>query len=447
MKRGPANRDKVVDRSHESSPAPQLSSIFAAVRELGGYRGRMSRPWWPSRTDAAWLIGTSAVFAAGNVALFIFGDRTSGALGPAAGLVLQLIADFSLVLIFRFPKQVAAFIVAVAGLMLASDLFARGLLVPEHPLTLLTVPTITPVVLSQLVRVLDRRSALWIGGVLAVLACRPWSPEWGVTPFGLLNTALPVLISLYFEAQRQLLRSLRDRAERTEREQHLLAERARAEERRRLASEMHDVVTHRLSLMVLHAGALGVTSAEPAVRTSAEDIRREGALALDELRDLVGVLRNGAELGARTLSPAPPEDPAVLVEESRSVGVPTELLVDGDPAPIAPTVARTAFRVVQEALTNVRKHAPGATAEVRLRYHPGGVEVTVTNTAATGPPDPALGRGSGAGLAGLRQRVELVGGQLEAGPAPGGGFRVGAILPAYVPTAEGVASDPGGRGR
>jgi len=407
----------------------------------------MNRPWWPSRADAAWMIGAAAVFAVSNVVLFEFGDRTTGALGPAAGLVLQIVTDFSLVLLFRFPMQVMAFVMAVAGLMLASDLFARGLLVPEHPLALLTVPTITPVVLAQLARVLDRRSALWIGGVMAVLASRPWSPAWGVTPFGLLNTALPVLISLYFEGQRQLLRSLRGRAELAEREQYLLAEQARAEERRRLASEMHDVVTHRLSLMVLHAGALGVTSADPAVQKSAEGIRREGALALDELRDVVGVLRNGTELGTRTLSQAPPEDPAVLVEESRSVGVPTELVVDGDPAPIAPTVARTAFRVVQEALTNVRKHAPGASAEVQLRYHPGGVEVTVTNTAAAGPPDPALGRGSGAGLAGLRQRVELVGGQLDAGPASGGGFRVGAILPAYVPTAEGVASDPGSRGR
>ena len=407
----------------------------------------MNRPWWPSRADAAWLFGAATAFAAGNVVLFLVGDRTSGALGPAAGLVLQLVTDFSLVLIFRFPMQVTAFVTAVAGLMLASDLFARGLLVPVEPLSLLTVPTITPVILSQLARVLDRRSVLWIAGVLAVLACRPWSPTWGITPFGLLNTALPALISLYFEARRQLLQSLRDRAERAEREQHLLTERARAEERRRLASEMHDVVTHRLSLMVLHAGALGVTTADPAVAAAAEDIRREGALALDELRDVVGVLRNGAEVGARTLSPAPPEDPAVLVEESRSVGVPTELVVDGDPAPIAPTVARTAFRVVQEALTNVRKHAPGASAEVLLRYHPGGVEVTVTNSVAAGPPDPALGRGSGAGLSGLRQRVELVGGWLDAGPAPGGGFRVGAILPAYVPTAEGVASDPGGRGR
>lgn len=406
------------------------------------------RPWWPSRADVFWLFLAAFAFAGLNVLLYSLGEVTTGPLGPAAGLVLQLVCDFSLVLLFRFPRQVAWFVVAGAGLMLASDLFTPGLFVPVRQLALTTVPTITPVVLSQLPRVLDRRTVLWLAGILTLIAARPWVPSWSTTPFALLSTTLPAMLGLYGEARRQLLRSLRDRAERAEREQHLLAERARAEERRRLAGEMHDVVTHRLSLMVLHAGALGVTSHEEPVRTAAEDIRREGALALDELRDLVGVLRNGTELGPRTLSPEQPGDPARLVEESRSVGVVTELAVDGDPAQVSPTVARTAYRLVQEALTNVRKHAPGASATVSLRYHPGGLDVSVGNTAASRRPDPALaGSGSGAGLAGLRQRVELVGGRFDAGPVPGGGFRVGAILPAYVPTAEGTHSDPGARGR
>ncbi|MEV4058131.1 histidine kinase [Amycolatopsis sp. NPDC049688] len=406
------------------------------------------RPLWPSRSDGGWLIFAALAFAGLNTLFYVLGDRTTGAWGPAAGLVLQVGCDLTLVLLFRFPVPVCAVVTAAAVAMLASDTFAPGLLVPVQPLALTTVPTIAPVILSQAARVLDRRTVLWVAGVLAVIAARPWTPSWATTPFGLLSTALPALLSLYFEARRQLLQSLRDRAERAEREQHLLAEQARAAERRRLAGEMHDVVTHRLSLMVLHAGALGVTSPDPAVRTAAEDIRREGALALDELRDLVGVLRNGAETGPRTLSPEEPGDPARLVEESRSVGVATDLVADGDPAQVSPTVARTAYRLVQEALTNVRKHAPGASATVSLRYHPGGLDVSVDSTAAARPPDPALaGSGSGAGLAGLRQRVELVGGRFDAGPAPGGGFRVGAILPAYVPTAEGAQRDPGARGR
>jgi signal transduction histidine kinase len=403
---------------------------------------------WPSRGDAAWLISVAFVFAAGDFAIGYFGNHTTGWAGPWAGTALQMALDLSLVLLFRFPKLVAGLITGGAVAMLAADLFSPGLLVPDSPLTLMTVPTITPVVLSQLARVLERRQLLTVAAVLAVIATRPWNASWNITPFGLLNTALPVAVAMYFEARRQLLSSLRDRAERAEREQHLLAERATAAERRRLAGEMHDVVTHRLSLMVLHAGALTVVSRDEGVRAAAEDIRREGALALDELRDLVGVLRNGAQNETRTLKPGEAGDPATLVAESESVGIATELTVSGDPALISPTIARTAYRVVQEALTNVRKHAPGASVRVELRYHPGGLEVGVRNTRAAGPLDPTLaGSGSGAGLAGLRQRVELIGGELDAGAVTGGGYEVNAILPAYVPTTEGTNSDPGGRRR
>ncbi|KZB83639.1 histidine kinase [Amycolatopsis regifaucium] len=399
-----------------------------------------SRPFRPGPADTFWLTVAALAFVGLDIALYVFGDPTTGWAGPAAGVTLQVLLDLSLLLLFRFPRLIAGLVLAGALLMLASDLLSPGLLVPERQLTLMTVPSITPVVLSQLARLMDRRTLLWLTAVLVVCASRPWDAHWNTTPFGLLSTALPTTISLYFEARRQLLRSLRDRAERAEREQHLLAERARAEERRKLAEEMHDVVTHRLSLMVLHAGALGVVSSDEAVRTSAEDIRREGALALDELRDLVGVLRNGANAGPRTLTDGTAGDPATLVAESRSVGIPTELTVHGDPGRISPTVARTAYRVVQEALTNIRKHAPGSTATVALRYHAEGLDIAVANTRAGAPADPALaGSGSGAGLAGLRQRVELIGGRFDAGPIAGGGYRVDAILPAYVPTTEGDA--------
>ncbi|WP_409491621.1 sensor histidine kinase [Amycolatopsis sp. cmx-11-12] len=399
-----------------------------------------SRPFRPGPVDTLWLTLAALAFAGLDISLYVFGEPTTGWAGPAAGVTMQVLFDLSLILLFRFPRLVGGLITAGALLMLASDLFSPGLLVPERQLTLMTVPTITPVVLSQLARLMDRRTLLWLTAILVICASRPWDAQWNTTPFGLLSTAFPTAISLYFEARRQLLRSLRDRAERAEREQHLLAERARAEERRKLAEEMHDVVTHRLSLMVLHAGALGVVSADEAVRTSAEDIRREGALALDELRDLVGVLRNGANAEPRTLTDGAAGDPATLVAESASVGIPTELTVHGDPGRISPTIARTAYRVVQEALTNVRKHAPGSAATVELRYHADGLDVTVENTRRGATPDPALaGSGSGAGLAGLRQRVELIGGRFDAGTMAGGGYRVSAILPAYVPTTEGNA--------
>ena len=190
---------------------------------------------------------------------------------------------------------------------------------------------------------------------------------------------------------------MRERAERADRERHLLAGRARAKERRRLA---------------------------------AEDIRASGAHALRELRDLVGVLRGDGQVTAED-RPVPVPDLAALVAESESV----ELITEGDPAGSAPTIARTVSRIMQEALTNVRKHAPGARAKVELRYTATGVDVRVTNTAATAAPDPALA-GSGSGLDGLGQRVELVGGTLRSGPTGEGGFAVSAILPAYVTTTE-----------
>ncbi|WP_158893758.1 histidine kinase [Amycolatopsis anabasis] len=402
-----------------------------------------------SRREALSLVIAALFFAALDTGLHLIGPQSTGWAGPHAGLFLQLAADATLPLLFRFPRFVAGCAIAAALAMLASDVFAPGLLMPVNPLTLSTVPSITPILTANLVRATDRTQALVLVGVLAVLASRPWNPTWNTTPAGLLTTAVPALWMLYLQARRQLVQSLRDRAERAERERELLAEQARAEERRRLAAEMHDVVTHRLSLMVLHAGALGVTSPDPSVRAAAEDIRTAGTQALDELRDLVGVLR-GAQTEIEQAAADRPNvpDPATLIAESSAAGMSVEYTVDGDADQISPTVARTAYRVVQEALTNARKHAPGARVEVELRYRADGLRVQVRNTAPTRPPDPALaGSGSGAGLLGLRQRIELIGGSLHASPVPGGGYRLNAILPAYVPTAESAGHGSGDRRR
>jgi signal transduction histidine kinase len=337
---------------------------------------------------------------------------------------------------------VTAVIVTVAVLMAFSDAFAPGLFVPVVQLSPGTVPRATPALLIFLVTTAPRRVWVTVTVVLTVLAARPWSPAWDLTPLGLLATLLPALAALYFDARRRLVQSLRDRAERAEREQHLLADAARADERRRLAADMHDVVTHRISLIVLHAGALE-TSATREVRTAAGDIRTAGAQALTELRDLVGVLRTEPD----GTGPAPegrgggaPEhgDPAEPARESAAAGLPVDLDVEGSPDALAPTVARTAYRVVQEALTNVRKHAPGARTGVRVRYGPDRVEIRVANAAGPDGPDPSLaGTGSGSGLAGLEQRVGLVGGTLRHGPTDDGGFAVDATLPVFVPTAGG----------
>lgn len=241
---------------------------------------------------------------------------------------------------------------------------------------------------------------------------------------------LAAALALYLSTHRRLVEALRERARRAENERHLLARQARADERARLATEMHDVVTHRVSLIVLQAGALRVTAPDDAVRTAAEELRATGHRALAELRDLTGVLSTGHDLPSHDLAP----DPHQLVEDARGAGTTVDLDTRGDPGQASPLVAATLHRVVQEALTNVRKHAPGSRVRVHLDHGPTTVLVRVTNTAPTGAPDPALvSSGSARGLSGLRRRVELLGGLLDAAPTPRGGFQVRAELPSHVP--------------
>ena len=285
-----------------------------------------------------------------------------------------------------------------------------------------------------------RRRRQWALLALLAVAFLTGARAWAIddpfsAPAVLLSSAL---LGMYARARRSLLAELTDRVERAERERLLLAERARADERVRLAGEMHDVVTHRINLMVLQAGALRVSTADPAARQAAEELRVAGCQALAELRDLVGVLRAGDGTPAAPAEPSAEPDLSSLVAESRAVGLPVRLIEDGDPAAVAPTVRRTLFRLVQESLTNVHKHAPGAGATVSVHYGSRGVHATVANTPRRRPSDPQLtAAGGGHGLDGLRRRVEVVGGTLTAGSTADGGFTVSASLPAYVPTAAG----------
>ena len=290
----------------------------------------------------------------------------------------------------------------------------------------------------------NRRTAFLAVALLTVIVARPWQPSAIVITVAVLRTAVGPLLALYFGARRCMVQSLKERAERAERERYLLAEQARTEERARLAGEMHDVVTHRVSLMVLQAGALRMTAPDEATRQAAEDLRAAGCQALDELRDLVGILRAAPDGGEVPSTPGL----AALVAESVKVGTPAELVEDGDPALASPVVGRTVYRIVRESLTNVRKHAPGTRVTVRVSYGPSQLRLTIRNTPpgqaadASGrawTPPGLAGTGSGLGIAQLRQRVELVHGTLRAGPSRDGGFCVEATLPAYVPTAESAA--------
>jgi signal transduction histidine kinase len=193
-----------------------------------------------------------------------------------------------------------------------------------------------------------------------------------------------------------------------------LAERVAAEERRRIAREMHDVVAHSVAVMVSHAeaGRLVVPNSPeraPEILTTIAEVGRE---ALTEMRGLLGVLRDE---GTSTDPQPGLSDLPALVERLRAAGVPTELSV-AEGARVSPAVGMTVYRVAQEALTNVARHAgPGATARIQIDSGSGELAVTVTNT-GTVPADAQPGRG----LTGMRERVEAIGGTLQAGPVDGG---------------------------
>ncbi|MFK3728675.1 sensor histidine kinase [Streptomyces sp. NPDC088090] len=211
----------------------------------------------------------------------------------------------------------------------------------------------------------------------------------------------------------------------------LLAERAVSDERRRIARELHDIVAHHLTTMQLLAGGAraNLDRSPETAREALVTLEGSGRTALREMRHLLDVLRAGDEGDeGETTSPQPGVgDLDRVVEDSRRAGLSTTLTTDGDPGSLPPGVGLTVFRIVQEALTNTRKHAgPGAHADVRLAFAAHEVRVAVTDD---GPRQGrAVGRGAGYGLMGMRERVALHGGSLRAGPE-GEGFAVRARLP------------------
>jgi signal transduction histidine kinase len=259
---------------------------------------------------------------------------------------------------------------------------------------------------------------------LAAISVRPWELDGSRVAVAVIFTVVPAVLGAYAAAQRRVLQG-RIRM-------------ALADERARLAVEMHDLVTNRVSLMVLQAGVLSMAAQEETVRTGAERLRALGGQALQELRDLLSVLRGSAEdIGAVAAGQTPVPDLASLISASRAAGIQVELAEEGEPPLVAPVIARTAHRVVQEALTNVAKHAPGARVLVRIHYGTQTVRLRLENTAHDGDSAKLAATGSGMGLTALRQRVEMLGGSLTAAPVPGGGFGVEAILPTHVPDTRG----------
>ncbi|MGW4212510.1 sensor histidine kinase [Lentzea sp. NPDC004789] len=270
-----------------------------------------------------------------------------------------------------------------------------------------------------------------VAGVL-VWSCRfmTWPPsEFTKTPisghfhsaiYGFLVIGLPIAIALLAHARQELADRITELAESRERERVLHAHAIRADERAKLAREMHDVVSHQVSLIAMQAGALRMAVADAEHKQVAGTIRTLSTRTLDELRQLVSVLRTTDD-----------SQPGVdeLPELAADAGFEVSMQVKGPVDDLAAPVAGAVYRTVQEALTNIRKHAAGASATVLVDADDDDVLVEVRNTAgSSSPAQPSLPSG-GHGLVGLRERAALLGGEFSAGPTEDGGFVVMASFP------------------
>ncbi|GAA4463918.1 sensor histidine kinase [Phytohabitans houttuyneae] len=244
---------------------------------------------------------------------------------------------------------------------------------------------------------------------------------------GLLTFVLPWLAGRYTRQHAELVRTGWELADRLEREQHLVGDRVRLLERSRIATDMHDSLGHELSMIALRAAALQVApDVGPQGRQAAGELRVAAAAATRRLRDVVGVLREEGE--SAPLEPADDTVPS-LVSRAAAAGLPvafTDELSPPGSTPLTPMADRAVYRVVQEALTNAAKHAPGAKVTVALRQEGTDAVVAVVNEAA--PAGPASAGSNGHGLVGLHERVRLAGGTLHTEPL-GGGFAVTARIP------------------
>ena len=365
--------------------------------------GGLLEPGEGRRTVRDWVVDLAifaVALASGVYVLSSTWDQHSPAVA-ALDIALGLVACGSLWWRRERPGMVAAIAIplsAVSGLAAMAPL---------------------PALFNAAIRLPLRQVALWTGLAVVLSPVFPLLyPDvegrgygWQVI-VGLLLTAVALGWGLFVRAQRELVRGLRERAE----------DEAREAERRRIAREMHDVLAHRLSILSVHAGALENGPLPPEYREAAHVIRTSAHAALEELRQVIGLLRREEPDAVEPPQPTLAELGA-LVEESRSAGLAVTFAGDV-PSGIPDLVGRTAYRTVQEGLTNARKHA----GEERVELTIGGGPPLVVELVSHGSASRAL-PGAGTGLVGIAERVELAGGSLQFGPAADGSFVLRATLP------------------
>ncbi|GGT21421.1 two-component sensor histidine kinase [Streptomyces chromofuscus] len=391
----------------------------ALVHALDPDTGRPGRR--PRRTARDWIVDFSCFHLAAVVGLLAADSMTPENTPPALLVVDQWLGALSCAAVWLRRRWPVGLAVAMLPVGLVSNTAGGAGLV-----AFFTLAVHRPF-----------RHVAWIGGIsLALIPVFFWLRPEPEMPY-VVAVAFTALLSvcvigwgLLVRSHRRLMFSLRDRARRAEREAHLRAERAQRLAREAMAREMHDVLAHRLTLLSVHAGALEFRPDAPReeMARAAGVIRESAHEALQDLREIIGVLRAGEPDDAGRPQPSLAALDA-LVAASREAG--TEVALDlrvTDPAAVPAAAGRTAYRIVQECLTNARKHAPGSEVTVSVTGTPGeGLTILVRNPAAEG--DVPHVPGSGQGLIGLTERATLAGGRLEHGACEDGGFEVRAWLP------------------
>ncbi|MFE5558177.1 sensor histidine kinase [Streptomyces sp. NPDC056544] len=381
-----------------------------AVAGAGADGAAERGPW--TRNDALVAIAAGATDLVG----FSLGSLTEGGSLSVTAAALLVVSAMTLLARRFHPLPVLAAVLALGALVnMAAPLsphFTLSLTIALYSVVRVSRPAVVAVTVVAAVPLVSAGQRGW-----------PLPYGW----WGLAGNAVAALITV----TAAVVVNHRQREAATQRT--LLADRAVAEERRRIARELHDIVAHHITTMQLMAGGARANLAhDPEVsREALVTLEDSGRMALREMRQLLDVLRAGEEPEQTPPAPQPgADDLGRIITESRLAGTETEFTVDGPVRPLPPTVGLTVFRIVQEALTNTRKHAGRARAHVRLTYcgDEVGVEVRDDGAGAQAPPARLTAR-SGYGLIGMHERVALQGGTLEAAALAGGGFRVAARIP------------------
>ncbi|MGA6220772.1 sensor histidine kinase [Streptomyces umbrinus] len=384
-------------------------------------------PMWVDGFWAVFLLGISVVGGTAN-------QEAAGTDLPAIVIPVTLLLCLVIALRRRLPEKMLLLAVAVGVAQLALDVSV----VPADFALLVICYTVA----SNGTRWASRL-ALTAGLLAAPLSQLRWpdgntsgAGHVAIVVFQMVPFALAWVLGDSLRTRRAYFAQLEERAARLEKEREAQAKVAVAAERARIARELHDVVAHNVSVMVVQAdgAAYVLDSAPDQAKKALETISGTGRQALAEMRRLLGVLRTGEHQESGEYVPQPDvEQLDDLVEQCRSSGLPVDFKIEGTPRPLPSGVELTAYRIVQEALTNTRKHGgPNTGASVRLVYFDDGLGLLVEDDGKGAPHElyeEGGADGRGHGLIGMRERVGMVGGTLDAGPRPGGGFRISALLP------------------